>query len=47
MLVWRLDAQHEAVKALAKDYERIHETEQLKLFRRRSKSRHRNTRASD
>ncbi|MCZ6677005.1 MAG: hypothetical protein O7E52_07120 [Candidatus Poribacteria bacterium] len=37
MLVWHADPKHEAVKALAKDYELIHETKNLKLFRHRSK----------
>ena len=37
-LAWYVDAQHEEVKALAEDYQLIHETKKLKLFRRRSKS---------
>jgi len=36
-LAWYVDAQHEEVKALAEDYQLIHETKNLKLFRRRSK----------
>jgi hypothetical protein len=35
MLVWRVDPQHTAVQALAKDYEIIHATKNLKLFRLR------------
>jgi hypothetical protein len=37
-VVWRAAIQHEEAKALTKNYEVIHETENLKLFRRRSKS---------
>lgn len=36
LLAWRVDAGHERIKALAEDYELIHETEHLKLLRRRS-----------
>jgi hypothetical protein len=36
LLAWRVDAGHERIKALAEDYELIHETEHLKLLRQRS-----------
>ena len=35
MLAWRVNLQHTAVQALTKDYEIVHETKNLKLFRRR------------